>query len=118
MKKKVLIVIAAVAALAAIIAGIVIIPQCFAPEFEVDGTYVSEEGIEVVIKDGEISCEEISELNGELKLTKFSAEYARDLGKDEEMIRFYDLGESGLFIYVDNGKTEFGYSEYMFTLQK
>lgn len=127
MKKKVLTVIVAVTALAAIVAGIVIIPQCFAPDFTVEGTYISEEGVKVVIEGEKISCEEIDELNGELKLEKFNTEYARDLfnsefakekGTETELIRFYDLGEGRLFIYVDHNETKFGYGEYMFTLQK
>ena len=119
-KSKIIIGIVSVVALVAIIVGVVFIPQCFAPDFNVDGTYVSEEGIEVVIKDDKISCEEIEALNGELELIKFDTDYARDMRvKGEEMIRFYNLGKDGsIFIYKEDGKTQFGYGDYMFTLQK
>ena len=119
MKKKVLIAVAAVVVVVGIVCAI-FIPQCFAPDFNVDGTYVSEEGIEVVIKDDKISCEEIEALNGELELIKFDTDYARDMRvKGEEMIRFYNLGKDGsIFIYKEDGKTQFGYGDYMFTLQK
>ncbi len=117
--KKTVIAIVSVVALVAVIAGAIFIPQCFAPDFNVDGTYISEEGVKVVIKDDKISCDEIKELNDELELVKFTTEYARDFGKEEEMIRFYDFGEGdSIFIYIKDGKTQFGYGDYMFILQK
>ena len=112
MNKKVLIIVAAVLAVV-IIAGVIVVANSFAPDFNYAGTYEAEDGTTAVVtKD---SIEFSTGEKGKIEIENFSFEYLGSVKNNEFMIGYMtkdDGNGSVITFHSENGKLCFSTYEF------
>ena len=107
-----------VIALVVIIAGVFVVVNSFAPDFNVNGTYKTEDGNTAVVSDGKVTFDSGEIL--EIKEKGFSFEYLKTSSDYDYKIytATVDGKEEEFLIHNENGDIFFGYNDQTYTLEK
>ena len=104
-------------ALVVVIAGIVVVANCFAPDFNVNGTYKTEDGLTATVSGDKIVFAD-SDIELTIKEKGFSFNYLL-AGKT---IKIYSItngsNDEEIVIHKENGAVLFGFEDNTYTLEK